>query len=52
MSFLVKEIPASDRPRERLIKYGVRSLSDHELLAIILRTGTKNLSVLILRKGY
>lgn len=50
MSFLVKEIPASDRPRERLLKYGVRALSDHELLAIILRTGTKNLSVLDLAK--
>lgn len=50
MSFLVKEIPTNDRPRERLIKYGVRALSDHELLAIILRTGTKNLSVLDLAK--
>ncbi len=50
MSFLVKELPASDRPRERLLKYGVRSLSDHELLAIILRTGTKNISVIDLAK--
>jgi DNA repair protein RadC len=50
MSFLVREIPASERPRERLLKHGVRALSDHELLAIILRTGTKDMSVLDLAK--
>ena len=33
------------RPRERLIKYGVSSLSDQELLAIILKVGTKKRSV-------
>jgi len=50
MSFLVREIPANERPRERLLKYGCRALSDHELLAIILRTGTKDMSVLDLAK--
>lgn len=44
----IKEIPQNDRPRERLIKYGVKVLSDSELLAIILRTGTKNLNAVLL----
>lgn len=44
-SLLINEIIKSDRPRERLIKYGAKNLSNEELLSIILRTGTKNLSV-------
>lgn len=35
----IKDWPESERPRERLIKYGAESLSDAQLLAIILRTG-------------
>lgn len=42
---LIKDIPISERPRERLIEYGVDSLSNEELLSIILKTGTKNNSV-------
>jgi DNA repair protein RadC len=38
----IKDIPSEDRPRERLIKYGAESLSNSELLAIIIRTGTKS----------
>ncbi|GGF75980.1 RadC family protein [Alteromonas lipolytica] len=38
--------PEQERPRERLLRYGVDQLSDTELLAIILRTGTRELSVL------
>ncbi len=34
------------RPRERLKKYGVKSLKDDELLALIIRCGTKNISAL------
>ena len=34
-----------EKPRERFIKYGVESLSNTELLSILLRTGTKNKSV-------
>lgn len=40
--FTIKDIPVEDRPRERLIKYGSEALSNSELLAIILRTGTKS----------
>lgn len=38
----IKNIPLEERPRERLVRYGVSSLSMQELLAIILKTGTKN----------
>lgn len=34
------------RPRERLKLYGVKSLKDDELLALIIRCGTKNISAL------
>ncbi|MDO8508942.1 MAG: DNA repair protein RadC [Nanoarchaeota archaeon] len=36
----IKDIPENGRPRERFLKYGSETLSDAELLAIILRTGT------------
>ena len=38
----IKDIPETDRPRERLIKFGAESLSNSELLAILIRTGIKN----------
>jgi len=38
----LKDLPPEIRPRERLAKDGERSLSDAELLAIILRTGNQN----------
>ena len=41
---LIKDIPNNERPRERLIKYGVNNLSNEELLSIILGSGTKNKS--------
>jgi dihydrofolate synthase/folylpolyglutamate synthase len=37
----VKEWNAGEQPRERLLELGARSLSDAELLAILLRTGTR-----------
>lgn len=40
----IKDIPLIDRPIERLINKGVTSLSNEELLAIIIRTGTKEKS--------
>lgn len=41
----LKELAVSDRPREKCIRFGIRSLSHAELLALILRTGTKDHSV-------
>ena len=41
----VKDLPLDDRPREKLLLRGSQSLTDAELLAILLRTGTKGKSV-------
>lgn len=41
----IKDIPEFERPRERLEMYGVESLSNEELLSILLGSGTKNVSV-------
>lgn len=55
MTYLIKEIPASERPRERFKKYGPASLSNEELLSILMRTGThcksvKDLSLELLKE--
>lgn len=44
--FTVKELPLDDRPREKLLMRGSQSLSDAELVAILLRTGKKGKSVI------
>ena len=41
---MIKDIIKSERPRERLLNAGASSLSNEELLSIILKTGTKNIS--------
>lgn len=45
---MIRDMPTAERPRERLRDYGPTALSTAELLAIILRTGTNNESVLSL----
>lgn len=40
-----KNLPNEEKPRERLLKYGVENLSNEELLAILLKTGTKKYNV-------
>ena len=45
-SLLLKELPASSWPRERLLKEGEKHLTDQELLAIILRNGTRSQHVM------
>ncbi len=51
----IKNWPEEERPREKLIKLGAESLSNSELLAIVLRTGigsnSKNISALDLAKN-
>ncbi|GAB3050199.1 RadC family protein [Virgibacillus ainsalahensis] len=44
-SIMIKDVPKEDRPRERLLKLGASHLSNQELLAILLGSGTKNESV-------
>lgn len=41
MSLKMKELPSSERPYEKLEIYGAKKLSNSELLAIIIKTGTK-----------
>lgn len=43
---MVKDMVDSEKPREKGIRFGVRSLSNTELLAILLRTGRKGKSVI------
>lgn len=45
---MIRDVNIEDRPRERLLRQGAESLSNQELLAILLRTGTKEESVLVL----
>lgn len=44
----IKDIPINERPRERLINYGPSSLSNEDLLAIILKCGSKKMSAKLL----
>ncbi|MDP2641594.1 MAG: DNA repair protein RadC [Candidatus Yanofskybacteria bacterium] len=46
-SFTVRDLPAAERPRERLEKYGAESLSAQELLALILGRGVRGESVMV-----
>lgn len=39
-NYTIKELPKDYRPRERLLNYGSNSLSDFELLGILLRVGS------------
>lgn len=40
----VKELPDSERPYEKCLEYGPEYLSDAELLAVFIRTGTKGVT--------
>lgn len=42
----VKEMQPDEQPREKLTNYGAESLSDAELLAILLRTGSRKMNVI------
>jgi DNA repair protein RadC len=42
----IKDLPPLMRPREKALRYGVESLADHELLAILIGAGTKEFSSL------
>ena len=41
---MMKDIPNSEKPRERMIKYGAEHISNEDLLAITIKSGTKSLS--------
>ena len=46
----IKDWPAEDRPREKLLHKGSAALTDAELLAIFLRTGTAGKSAVALAR--
>lgn len=46
----VKSLPKRERPRERLLQFGPEALSDTELLALLVGTGTRSQSVLDLAR--
>lgn len=46
----IRSWPEDDRPREKLLKKGPRALSNSELLAILLRTGTPGISAIDLAR--
>ena len=41
MYHTVKQLPESERPYEKCERFGAEALSDAELIAVILRTGSK-----------
>ena len=50
MNHSIKQWPEQERPRERLLLQGAHSLSDAELLAIFLRSGSKQHSAVELAR--
>jgi DNA repair protein RadC len=48
---VIKDIPADARPREKLLARGPAALADAELIALLLRTGLKGVSVLQLAQN-
>lgn len=42
----IAEIPMNSMPREKMLQFGEKNLSNYELLAILLRTGSKKTNVL------
>ena len=46
MAIRLRDLPRGELPREKLIEHGAAALSNAELLAILLRTGTRSCSVL------
>lgn len=49
-SMKLQDLPSVDRPRERLARYGTEKLSNVELVAVILGSGSKWKNVLELTK--
>ncbi|HSJ55915.1 MAG TPA: DNA repair protein RadC [Anaerolineae bacterium] len=47
----IPELPENDRPRERLLEYGVNAVSNAELLAIILRVGTRDENAVVVAQN-
>ncbi|MFK3939009.1 DNA repair protein RadC [Alkalihalobacillus sp. NPDC078783] len=46
MTLLIRDVPVTERPRERLLQVGASVLTNQEIIAILLRTGSKKDSVI------
>lgn len=49
-NILIKDLQLEDKPREKLLSYGISTLTSSELLAILIGTGTANKSAIDLSK--
>lgn len=47
----MKGLPESERPYERCVKYGVQTLTDAELIAILIKSGTKEKNAIDVAKS-
>ena len=45
-SLTIHELPDQEKPREKLLQRGIDSLTDAEILAILLRTGVRGCNVI------
>lgn len=52
MSPRIHDLPESERPREKLLREGAESLTDAQLLAILIRAGTPRRSALELGEDF
>jgi len=50
-STAVRELPPEERPRERLVKLGPEALKDAELIAVLFRSGTREVGAVALAEG-
>ena len=50
MTYVIRDMPADERPRERMFAHGAHTLSDSELLAVILGSGVPGKNVLELAR--
>jgi DNA repair protein RadC len=46
LTLLIRDVPVTERPRERLLQVGASVLTNQEIIAILLRTGSKKDSVI------
>ncbi|WP_147422008.1 RadC family protein [Salipaludibacillus neizhouensis] len=46
MPMMIRDVPKSERPRERLVRDGPQALSNQDLIALLLGSGTKSESVI------
>lgn len=51
INYTIKDLPPDERPREKISKYGVKALSNSELLAVIIRTGNRSQTAIEMSQG-